>query len=140
MSQAIKLNSAEAERSLGQLALSTTEAIRASAGDAERTLVGVSEEVARNFVGKAEEIATAVSRRANEMTTVLSEKSGGVLSAITEKADHFTREVTNATDQAVKAIEGRGFAFTRTMIENSTEISRMINTAGEARPAPSTAR
>ena len=132
LSQAIKVNSAEAERSLGQLALSTTEAIRASAGDAERTLVGVSEEVARNFVGKAEEIATAVSRRANEMTTVLSEKSGGVLFAITEKADHFTREVTNATDQAVKAIEERGFAFTRTMMDNSTEISRMINTAGEA--------
>jgi hypothetical protein len=132
LSQAIKLNSAEAERSLGQLALSTTEAIRASAGDAERTLVGVSEEVARNFVGKAEEIATAVSRRANEMTTVLSDKSGGVLSAITEKADHFTREVTNATDHAVKAIEERGFAFTRTMMDNSTEISRMINTAGEA--------
>ena len=132
LSQAIKLNSAEAERSLGQLALSTTEAIRASAGDAERTLVGVSKEVARNFVGKAEEIATAVSRRANEMTTVLSDKSGGVLSAITEKADHFTREVTHATDQAVKAIEERGFAFTRTMMDNSTEISRMINTAGEA--------
>ena len=33
LSQAIKLNSAEAERSLGQLALSTTEAIRASAGN-----------------------------------------------------------------------------------------------------------
>jgi hypothetical protein len=66
------------------------------------------------------------------MTTVLSDKSGGVLSAITEKADHFTREVTNATDHAVKAIEERGFAFTRTMMDNSTEISRMINTAGEA--------
>src|SRR6476660_5149655 len=109
-----------------------SQAIKLNAADAERTLVGVSEEVARNFVGKAEEIATAVSRRANEMTTVLSDKSGGVLSAITEKADHFTREVTNATDHAVKAIEERGFAFTRTMMDNSTEISRMINTAGEA--------
>ena len=132
LSQAIKVNSAEAERSLGQLALSTTEAIRNSAGDAERTLVGVSEEVARSFVGKAEEIATAVSRRTNEMTTVLSDKSGGVLAAITQKSDQFTRQVTGATDQAVKAIEERGFAFTRTMMDNSTEISRMINSAGEA--------
>jgi len=132
LSQAIKVNSAEAERSLGQLALSTTEAIRNSAGDAERTLVGVSEEVARNFVGKADEIATSVSRRSNEMTTVLSEKSGGVLAALTEKSQKFTREVTLATDQAVKAIDERGFAFTRTMMDNSTEISRMINSAGEA--------
>jgi Apolipoprotein A1/A4/E domain len=132
LSQAIKVNSAEAERSLGQLALSTTEAIRNSAGEAERTLVGVSEEVARSFVGKAEEIATAVSRRTNEMTTVLSDKSGGVLAAITQKSDQFARQVTGATDQAVKAIEERGFAFTRTMMDNSTEISRMINSAGEA--------
>ena len=128
----IKVNSAEPERSLGQLALTTTEAIRTSAGDAERALVGVSEEVARSFVGKAEEIATAVSRRTNEMTTVLSEKSGGVLAAITEKSTQFTRDVTTATDQAVKAIEEKGFAFTRSMMDNSSEISRMINTAGEA--------
>src|SRR5512139_3328639 len=132
LSQAIKVNSAEAERSLGQLALTTTEAIRTSAGDAERTLVGVSEEVARSFVGKAEEIATAVNRRTNEMTTILSEKSGGVITAITEKGAQFTRDVTTATDQAVKAIEEKGFAFTRSMMENSSEISRMINTAGEA--------
>ena len=111
LSEAIKVNSGEAERSLGQLALSATEAIRASAGDAERTLVGVSEEVARNFVGKADEIATPVSRRTNEMTTVLSEKSGGVLAAITQKSEQFTRDVTSATDQAVKAMEEKGFAF-----------------------------
>jgi len=132
LSQAIKVNSAEAERSLGQLALTTTEAIRTSAGEAERTLVGVSEEVSRSFVGKADEIATVVSRRANEMTTVLSEKSGGVLAALAEKGEQFARHITGATDQAVKSIEEKGFAFTRTMMDNSTEISRMINTAGEA--------
>ncbi|HSQ05023.1 MAG TPA: hypothetical protein VLN59_13350, partial [Burkholderiales bacterium] len=132
LSEAIKVNSAEAERSLGALALSTTEAIRTSASDAERTLVGVSGEVARNFIGKADEIATAVSQRTNEMTTILSEKSSGVVAAITEKGEQFTRDVTSATDQAVKAIEERGFAFTRTMMDNSSEISGMINTAGEA--------
>ena len=132
LSQAIKVNSAEAERSLGQLALTTTEAIRASAGEAERTLVGVSEEVSRSFVGKADEIAISVSRRTNEMTAILSEKSGGVLAALTEKGEQFARDVTGATDQAVKSIDERGFAFTRTMMDNSAEISRMINTAGEA--------
>jgi hypothetical protein len=40
--------------------------------------------------------------------------------------------VTSATDQVVKAIDERGFAFTRTMMDNSGEISRMINSAGEA--------
>jgi hypothetical protein len=130
--QAIKVNSAEAECSLGQLALSTTEAIRSSAGDAERTLVGASEEVARSFVGKANEIATAVGRRSAEMTTILSEKSGGVLAALAEKGEQFAHEITSAADQAVKAIEERGFAFTRTMRDNSTEMSHMINAAGEA--------
>jgi hypothetical protein len=132
LSQAIKVNSAEAERSLGALALSTTGAIRTSASEAERTLVGVGEEVARTFVGKADEIANMVGRRTDEMTTILSDKSGGVLSAITAKGEQFASEITKATDLALSSIEQKGFAFTRTMLDNSSEITRMINTAGEA--------
>src|SRR5262249_39847570 len=56
----------------------------------------------------------------------------GVLAALAEKGEQFARGITGATDQAVKSIEEKGFAFTRTMMDNSTEISRMINTAGEA--------
>ena len=66
------------------------------------------------------------------MTTLLSDKSGGVLAAITEKGQQFAGDVTSATDHAIKSIEEKGFAFTRTMLDNSTEISRMINSAGEA--------
>jgi hypothetical protein len=131
LSQAIETNSADAERSLGALALSTTDAIRTSASEAEHTLTGVSEEVARSFVGKADEIANAISRRTNEMMTILSDKSGGVLSAIVEKGAQFSSEITKATDTAMASIEQKGFAFTRTMLDNSNEITRMINTAGE---------
>jgi hypothetical protein len=131
LSQSIKTNSSEAERSLGQLALNTTAAIRTSASEVERTLLGVSTEVARGFVGKADEIADQVSRRTNEMTTVLSDKSGSVIAAITAKGEQFAGDVGKATELAIKAIEDRGFAFTRNMMDNSSELSRMISTAGE---------
>ena len=135
LGQSIKTNSAEAERSIDQIAVTTTETIRTSAGEVERTLRGVSAEVARNFVGKADEIATSVSQRTSEMTAVLSDKSGSVLAAITAKGDQFASEVTKAADEAVKSIEDKGFAFTRTMLDNSAEISRMINSAGETASA-----
>ncbi len=131
LTTAIKTNSSEAERSLGALALSATDAIRTSASEAERTLTGMSDEVARNFIGKAEQIATAVSQRTSEMTTLLSDKSGGVLSAIVEKGAQFASEITTATDHAMSSIEQKGFAFTRSVLDNSTEMTRMINTAGE---------
>ena len=66
------------------------------------------------------------------MTTILSDKSGGVLAALTEKGAQFANEITKATDVAMSSIEEKGFAFTRTMLDNSGEISRMINTASEA--------
>ena len=51
--------------------------------------------------------------------------------AITEKGQQFAGDVTKATEQAIKSIEDKGFAFTRTMMDNSAEITRMINSAGE---------
>lgn len=132
LSQSIKTNASEAERSLGQLAIATTDAIRVSANEAERTLLGVSDEVARGFVGKAEEISTAVGARTGELAALLSDKSGSVIAALTEKGQQFSTEITRATDLAVSAIEEKGFAFTRSMIDNSGELSRMINSAGES--------
>ena len=131
LSQSIKTNASEAEKSLGTLALSTVDAIRGSASEAERTLVGMSETVARTVTGKAEEISTVLTQRTNEMTTVLSDKHGGVLAAITEKGQQFASDITKATDQAMASIEEKGFAFTRTMLDNGGEIARQINTAGE---------
>ena len=142
LSQAIKTNAGEAERSLAQLASSTTtNAIRASAQDAERsltgmstgvsnvlkqnateverTLLGVSAEVARNFVGKADEITAAVSaarRRDDAHPGREVERAAG---ALTGKSQEFASEVSRVTDHAVKAIEAKGFTFTQTMMDNS---------------------
>ncbi|HEY5217215.1 MAG TPA: hypothetical protein VIJ17_10040, partial [Pseudolabrys sp.] len=132
LSTAIKTNSSEAERSLGALALSTTEAIRTSASEAERTMLGVSEEVARNFITRADDIANTVSRRTNEMATLLSEKSGGVLTTLGEKSQQFTSDITSASERAISSIEEKAFAFSRTLLDNSSDITRMINTAGES--------
>jgi ABC-type transporter Mla subunit MlaD len=65
------------------------------------------------------------------MARVLSDRSGSVLAAIVEKGQQFAGEVGSATEQAIKAIDEKAFAFTRTMLDNSTELSRMINSAGE---------
>ncbi len=132
LSQSITVNASEAERSLGQLALSTTDAIRTSAGEVERTLLGVSAEVARSFVGKADEIASTLTQRANEMTMILSDQGGSVVAAISEKGQQFAGQVGMATELAIRSIEEKGFTFTRTMLDNSTEIARTINVAGES--------
>ena len=132
LTQSITVNASEAERSLGQLALSTTDAIRTSASEVERTLLGVSAEVARSFVGKADEIAGTLTQRANEMTALLSDQGGGVIAAISEKGQDFAGQVTMATELALKSIEEKGFTFTRTMLDNSTEIARTINIAGKS--------
>ena len=132
LTESITINASEAERSLGQLALSTTDAIRTSASEVEHTLLGVSAEVARSFVGKADEIASTLTQRANEMTALLSDQGGGVIAAISEKGQDFAGQVTMATELAIKSIEEKGFTFTRTMLDNSTEIARTINIAGES--------
>jgi Apolipoprotein A1/A4/E domain len=132
LSQAIKTNSTEAQQSLGALALSTTDAIRTSAAEAERTLTGVSDEVARSFTTRADEIANTVSQRTSEMTEILSDKSGGVLHAIVEKGEKFAADITKATETAMSSIEDKGLVFSRSVMDNGTEITRMINVAGES--------
>src|SRR5207245_5907162 len=98
----------------------------------ERTLLGVSAEVARSFVGRADEVTAALSQRAAEMTRILDEKSSGLLSALTGKSSEFASEVSRVTDHAVKAIEAKGFTFTQTMMDNSEYIARLINEASES--------
>ena len=103
--------------------------LKQNATDVERTLLGVSSEVARTFVGKAEEINHAVSQRAAEMTKVLDANSSTLLSALAARSKEFSSEVIKATDNAVKSIEGQGFTFTRTMMDNSEQIARLVNEA-----------
>jgi hypothetical protein len=108
-----------------------TEAIRTNTEDAERRLVGVSNEVSRNFVGKVDEIAAVVTQRSGEMTTILDASSSTLLAALTEKSQEFTGHVNRATEEAVRAIGAHGFQFTSAMLDNSHELARVINEAGE---------
>jgi hypothetical protein len=66
------------------------------------------------------------------MSAILSDKSGGVLHALTEKGEKFAQDITTATDLAMASIEQKGLVFTRSVVDNGAEITRMINTAGES--------
>src|SRR5262249_20496086 len=144
---------AEAERSLTQLAASTTTAIRSSAHDAERvisgmstgvsnvlkqnageverTLLSVSAEVAHNFVGKAEEISTAVSQRAAEMTKIVDEKSSGLLAALTNKSQKLERGPARDPTHAAKAKEAKVYTSPKTRRNNREQTPRLISEASE---------
>ena len=65
------------------------------------------------------------------MTRVLDANSSTLLAALSAKGHEFTGEVQRATQSAVSAIESKGFDFTRTMLDNSNELARLINDAGE---------
>jgi ABC-type transporter Mla subunit MlaD len=66
------------------------------------------------------------------LAAVLADKSGGVIAALNEKGEQFAGDITRATEQALNAIDERGLGFARTMLDNSGEISRIINAAGES--------
>ncbi len=104
--------------------------LKQNATEVERTLLGVSAEVARNFVGKAEEITTAVDPlgRADAHPRRQVER---LLAALSGKSQEFASEVSRVTEHAVKAIEAKGFTFTQTMMDNSEHIARLINEASE---------
>ncbi len=110
-------------------AATASDAIGKTTNEAERKLVGMSTEVSRNLVGKANEIHSAMSQRVEDMTRILDEKSNGLLGALTAKGEQFAGEVSRATDQAVKAIDSKGFVFTQTMLDKSEDIARHINDA-----------
>ena len=73
------------------------------------------------------------------MASVLSDKGGSVIAAITEKGEQFAAGLNKATDEAMQSIENSGLSSTRVMLDNSTEIARIIKTAGEVASTRSTA-
>jgi hypothetical protein len=91
--------------------------------------------VARSFVGKADEVSAAVNARADELTRILDEKGGVLLNVLGGKSQQFAEEVTRVTEHAVNAIDAKGFAFSRTMMDNSEAIARMINEASDTATA-----
>jgi hypothetical protein len=131
LTQAIKTNADDAERSLTDLSTNVSGALKQNASDVERTLLGVSAEVARNFVGKADEIASTISQRAAEMTSVIDKNSGGLITALNDKSQDFAAQIGRATEHALSEIDAKGYGFARTMLENSSEISRIISDASQ---------
>ena len=116
---------------LGAVSSGVSNVLKQNASDVERTLLGVSAEVARNFVGRADEISTQLTSRGTEMAKILDSNSSTLLSALSIKSKEFSTEVVKATDHAVKSIEAQGFTFTRTMMDNSEQIARMVNEASQ---------
>lgn len=131
LAETIKTNAGEAERALSALSEGVGGRLRDEADAVEAKLLGVTAQVSREFVGKADEISTTVSQRAGEMTRILDSSSSTLLAALTEKSRDFTGQINRATEDAVRSIGAHGFEFTNTMLNNSHELSRMINEAGE---------
>ena len=65
------------------------------------------------------------------MAKILDSNSSTLLTALSSKSKEFSSEVIKATDHAVKSIEAQGFTFTRTMMDNSEQIARMVNEASQ---------
>jgi hypothetical protein len=116
---------------LNRSAGTINETIDKATAEAERKLVGMSTEVSRNIIGKTNEINTAMTQRAEDIARVLDDKSGALIVALSGKGEHFAGEVARVTDQAVKALDAKGFLFTQTMMDKSEEMARLINDAGQ---------
>jgi len=127
--EALRAASSDVERTLVTLSSGTTAMLKQSAAEVERSLLGVSGEVTKGFVGKADEITGAMRQNSTELARLLDDKSSGLITAIATKGGQFSVEIERAAESAVKAIDTRAFAFGQTMMDNSTELARIINDA-----------
>src|SRR5712692_6576838 len=131
LSHAIKTNTGEAEQVLTQLESRLTavssgasDVLKQNAGEVERTLLGASAEVVRSMSAKAEELAR-----------ILDDKSGNFLVAFGGRGQQFATDVDRITREAVQSIETKGLSFTKTMLDNSQDIARIINDAASTASA-----
>jgi hypothetical protein len=148
-SETIGQTTATATDLLAKTARESSEAISRSAGGVEQMLSGINSQIVRNVAERAErievtlsqcmgeltrvlddksaEMTRALDEQSTQMTRTLVEKSAGFLNAFSGRGEQFAGEITRVTDEAVKAIEAKGFVFTRTMMDNSEEIARRVN-------------
>ena len=106
-----------------------TNVLKQNASEVERTLLGVGAEVVRTFTAKADEMTGAVANKAGEIARLLDDRSSNLLVAIESKSRTLVSEITRVTDQTVSSIESRGVSTARALVSNSEEISRLINDA-----------
>ena len=104
-------------------------ALKQNAGEVERSLLGVSAEVARGLTAKAEELTANINQRGNDLKRALDEKTGVFLSTFGAQGQKFSTEVERITHNAVQAIEAKGVTFAKSITQNSEEITTQINDA-----------
>ena len=90
----------------------------------------MSAEVARTFTAKAEEMTANIHQRGADLTRLLDERTGSYLTAFGAQGQRFSTEIERVTNQAVQSIEAKGITFSKTMLQNSQEITTLINDAG----------
>jgi len=127
LSHAVKTNTGEAEQALAQLESRLTavssgasDVLKQNAGEVERTLLGVSAEVVRS---------------GSELARILDAKSGNFLVAFGDRGQRFATDVDRVTKEAVQSIEAKGLSFTKTMLDNSQDLARLINDAASTASA-----
>src|SRR5712691_2685382 len=135
LSAALKQQTDEVESRLGAISSGTGNVLKQNAGEVERTLLGVSAEVVRSMAAKAEELNTTINHRALELAHILDEKSGNFLIALGGRGQQFATDVDRVTKEAVQSIETKGLSFTKTMLDNSQDIARIINDAASTASA-----
>ncbi len=109
----------DAERSLSTVATGVTQALKQNATEIERTLLGVSAEVARGFTAKADELNSNINQRGNDLKRVLDEKTGVFLATFGTQGQKFSIEIERITQSAVQSIEAKGVNFSKAIVTNS---------------------
>ena len=102
-----------------------------AAADAIVATTGALRTSTDELIHNASDIEQKLLAVSTEITRTLAADSSPLLTALTAKAHEFSGEIDRTTQDAVKSIEAKGFDFTRTMLDNSGTLARMINEAGE---------
>ena len=102
-----------------------------AAADAIVATTGALRTSTDELIHNASDIEQKLLAVSTEITRTLAADSNPLLTALTTKAHEFSGEIDRTTQDAVKSIEAKGFDFTRTMLDNSGTLARMINEAGE---------
>jgi hypothetical protein len=149
----VKALSAEVERTLNAVTINTTENIQTSALNAQTSLVAASNEVSAKvkltaseieravftatgtfgstMTGKTDEIVDYVQQQTERLSQMIDGKRGTLIEAIGNKTNMLTVEIERVTGDALKSIESRGQAFSKSVAANGSEVARTIITASE---------
>ena len=149
----IKAIAADIQRSLSAVTANTTDNIATSALNAQNALVAASNEASSKvkstsaeversvlaassgfgstMTGKTDEIVNYVQQQTDRLSQMIDGKRGSLVEAIGGKTTQLTSEIDRVTSDALKAVEIRGAAFSKSMSTNGADVARTITSAGE---------